>query len=169
MIFVWVVTKPIPVVIMSSNEDLFVSVPRQICVSPPRLGGQLSTGKRERERERRRDVSLGRRLYGARLMCGQDLSGPHTTLVSRMMWTSHPRTGGLETLCSSCQSDIANMNQRPAYQKVISLLWSIFSKSQVFHCEIQSEIVTRIIIDIVIVYLRNKAEPWYLCYCLTQK
>ena len=136
-------------------------------VSPPRLGGQLSTGKRERER--RRDVSLGRRLYGARLMCGQDLSGPHTTLVSRMMWTSHPRTGGLETLCSSCQSDIANMNQRPAYQKVISLLWSIFSKSQVFHCEIQSEIVTQIIIDILIVYLRNKAEPWYLCYCLTQK
>ena len=136
-------------------------------VSPLRLGGQLSTGKRERER--RRDVSLGRRLYGARLMCGQDLSGPHTTLVSRMMWTSIPRTGGLETLCSSCQSDIANMNQRPAYQKVISLLWSICSKSQVFHCEIQSEIVTRIIIDIVIVYLRNKAEPWYLCYCLTQK
>ena len=164
MIFVWVVTKPIPVVIMSSNEDLFLSVPRQ-CISSSARWATLDW----KERERRRDVSLGRRLYGARLMCGQDLSGPHTTLVSRMMWTSHPRTGGLETLCSSCQSDIANMNQRPAYQKVISLLWSIFSKSQVFHCEIQSEIVTRIIIDIVIVYLRNKAEPWYLCYCLTQK
>ena len=166
MIFVWVVTKPIPVVIMSSNEDLFLSVPRQICVSPPRLGGQLSTGKREIERE------------GETWVLAEDSTVPVScavktclglTPLSCLGWCGL-QFRGREALKLSCQSDIANMNQRPAYQKVISLLWSICSKSQVCHCEIQSEIFTQIIIDIVnIVYLRNKAEPWYLCYCLTQK